>query len=316
MPAPLLAVALALLIALFAVPRLRDLAIRRGVVDAGDPGRAMHRTPVPRIGGVAVALAYFGALFLLWALGVDGSRWLVREPGTTAAIVLGGLAALGVGLWDDFFSLSPGRKLALQSAAAGLGAACGLDVPLLHLPVVGPIETGAFGPVLAMLWLVLVMNALNLVDGLDGLAAVVSLCIMLGLLPMSLQHGFAGAPLLAGALSGALLGFLRHNKHPASIFLGDSGSLFLGYQLAAWSLLAWQKSATGAALLATLLLFAVPLVDTAFAVLRRLYVGRPILQADAGHLHHQLVARGLSQRLVVALLGAAAACSALLAARG
>ena len=317
-----LALAAAFLVA-FAIagsltPRVARWGRRSGALDDGDRPRSVHSIPVPRVGGVAVACAVFGAVLFGVFARPDALRPLTDDPQALIALFGGGIAILALGLWDDFRDLAPGWKLAGQSTVALAVAGLGVRIELLGLPGLDVLATGPWAVPLTVLWLVGIMNAINLLDGLDGLAAGVAVFVVVPLLLVSAVNSQAIGVLVGMALAGALLGFLRHNFHPASVFLGDSGALFIGYVLGVWSVLAWQKSATGLAVLVVVPAFALPLADTAFAVVRRLLDGRSPLEADAGHLHHRLLRVGLSHRESVVLLysvagiGAAGAIAAIL----
>jgi UDP-GlcNAc:undecaprenyl-phosphate/decaprenyl-phosphate GlcNAc-1-phosphate transferase len=296
----------AVLIASLVTPAVRGFCLRVGWLDHGRAGRAMHDTPTPRLGGIALAAAFYGPLVLVGLTQHQAADLLLADGRRVLALVVGGLFALGIGATDDILHLSARRKLVMQIALASVVALLGLRIELLEVPFVGVVQMGLFSVPATVLWLVLVMNAINLIDGLDGLAAGVSLTVVAALLAVSVHNDMAVGVLLGSALAGALAGFLRHNFPPASVFMGDSGSLFLGFALGAWSLVAWQKSATGVAVLSVALIFALPLLDVALAVGRRLGRGQSPLVADADHLHHRLVRQGLSHRRSVLVLYAVA----------
>mgnify|MGYP002629533110 CR=1 FL=1 len=304
----------AVLIASVVTPAVRDFCIRVGWLDHGRSGRAMHDVPTPRLGGLALAAAFYGPLVLVGITDQHAADLLLGDGRRVLALVVGGLVALGIGAVDDVLHLSARRKLVLQVALATVVALLGLRIELIEVPFVGVVQLGLLAVPASVLWLVLVMNAINLIDGLDGLAAGVSLTVVGALLAVSIHNGMAVGVLLGSALAGALAGFLRHNFPPASVFMGDSGSLFLGFALGAWSLVAWQKSATGIAALSVVLIFALPLLDVTLAVTRRLRRGLSPLSADRDHVHHRLVRSGLSHRrsvLLLYLIALMTTCSAL-----
>ena len=303
----LLPFCVALLVSSLVTPRLAALCHRTGLLDEGDSGRAMHESPTPRLGGLAVAAAFFAALTAAGLTGQQAADLLLSDGRRVLALVVGGIAALTLGAIDDVRPLRPTTKLLGQTAIALVAASLGLRIVLVSLPVLGSFQLDLLAVPLTVVWLVLVMNAINLIDGLDGLATGVSLTVVIALLAVSIGNEMGAGVLLGAALAGALLGFLRHNAPPASIFLGDSGSLFLGYALGAWSLFAWQKSATGIAVLSIVATFGLPLLDVAFALSRRLLAGRNLLGPDADHFHHRLARGGLGPRrsaLVLVLLAA------------
>jgi len=312
LPLALLAVFVTALAAASALtPRIARWGRRMGAMDEGGKPRSVHSIPVPRVGGIAVATAVFGGVALGLALAPETLRPFAAQPGVVAAFFGGGAAILGLGLADDFSPLPAPAKLAVQTLVSLVVALLGVRIDLLGVPGMEVVATGAAALPVTVLWLVAIMNAINLLDGLDGLASGTAAVVVVPLLVVSVINGQAIGVLIGVALAGALLGFLRHNFHPASVFLGDSGALFLGFVLAVWSVLAWQKSATGIAVLVLLPAFALPLADTTFAVLRRLRAGRSPLEADAGHIHHRLLGVGLSHRTSVVLLYSVAGLGAL-----
>ncbi len=313
MIAPVLAFVVSALLAVVTTPGVRRWARRRGAPDRGEGDRAMHEGFVPRFGGIAVALAFFLPIVGLWLLDPPTARAFGRAPGVGPAFLVGGLGALALGARDDLRPVGPLAKLLGQVLVAAGVAWLGLRMEILSVPGLGLVELGAWAIPATVLWLVVVMNAVNLIDGLDGLAAGLSLGIVALLFVVSVLNAQPLGVLVGASLAGALLGFLRHNSHPATIFLGDSGSLFVGFVLGAWSLLAWQKSATGVAVLVLVVGFALPLGDTAFAVVRRIAAGRRPWEPDAGHIHHRLVGGGLSHRGAVYSLYAVGVALTLLA---
>jgi len=292
----------ALLVGAATTPLVRRFCVHVGWLDHGDEARSMHDVPTPRLGGVALAAGFYVPLVLLGLSRHPAADLLLGDGRRVLALVIGGLVALGIGAVDDVLGLTARRKLLAQVGLASVVALLGLRIDLVDLPLLGPTATGLLAVPATVLWLVLVMNAMNLIDGLDGLAAGVSLTVVGALLAVSVHNDMAVGVLLGSALAGSLAGFLRHNFPPASVFMGDSGSHFLGFALGAWSIVAWQKSATGIAALSVVLIFALPLLDVALAVGRRVGRGQSPLMADAEHLHHRLVKRGLSHRRSVLVL--------------
>lgn len=313
MTSPLLAFAIAAVLAVAFTPLVRRWALQHPVsrdeqVRVPDEAtetaevrvnEVLGREAVPRFGGLAVAFAFYLPLAVLWLLDPSTTGAFARSPRVATAFLVGGLASLALGARDDVLPIPPLLKLGGQLAISGAVAALGLRMEVLSVPGFGSIELGVWAVPLTVLWLVIVMNAVNLIDGLDGLAAGLSLGIVALLFVVSVLNAQTIGVLVGASLAGALLGFLRHNSFPATIFLGDSGSLFLGFVLGAWSLLAWQKSATGVALAVLIVGFALPLGDTAFAVVRRIAAGKAPWEPDAGHIHHRLVGGGMSHRRAV-----------------
>lgn len=299
-----LAAAAALLCALL-VPLARRLAQATGAVDLPDE-RRVHRQPTPRLGGVAVFLAV-----LVCTLGA--LLFGVLDPAKRPSLLpffAGSLMVAGVGLVDDVRRLRPHIKLLVEIAAATCVVYAG-DCRIFGVtgPGEGVLLLGWLSQPLTILWIVLVTNALNLIDGIDGLAAGSAAISFVTIAVVALGFGYGNVAALSGLLAGACLGFLVFNSHPASIFLGDSGSLFLGFTIGVLSSYAGAKRTTGAITLATLLIVAFPIGDMLLAVQRRYFRGLSpgsvrshfaglgrIFQPDRNHLHHQLLRAGLNQR--------------------
>lgn len=273
----------------------RKAAWRLQVLDRPAP-RKVHERTTPRLGGLALAASFGATLLVFGALGLG------VMPLHAAAVAGGCTAMLALGLVDDVRALPAWLKLAVQTAIAVAVVANGVGFDHVDLPLLPAVHPGVLGAPLAVLWLVGITNALNLVDGLDGLAAGVSLIAATTMLLVGLVEGEAAVILVSASLCGALIGFLRFNFHPASIFLGDGGSLFLGFLLAALALESWQKTTTTAALLGPVLVLGLPVVETVVTVARRVWGGAPVMQADQEHLHHRLLARGLGHRRAVVML--------------
>ena len=288
------------LVALLATPTIRRVANGRGWVDAPDTGavqaRKLHRAPIPRLGGVAIFLAYVVAFAVLAVAPLKGSRLVDFEVvGRLAPAVV--LIFL-VGLVDDLWGLAAWQKLLGQLVAAGAAAAAGVT-----LGSVGgyPVPGWAQLP-LTLGWLVLLTNAINLIDGMDGLATGVSLFAALTMVTSALLAGNVPLAMATVPLAGALLGFLRYNFNPATIFLGDCGSLLIGFLLGCFGLIWSQKSATVLGVTGPLLALAVPLLDVALAIVRRFLRRQSIFGADRGHIHHRLLDRGLTVRQAALVL--------------
>jgi UDP-GlcNAc:undecaprenyl-phosphate GlcNAc-1-phosphate transferase len=287
------------------------LALRIGAVD--QPGlRKVHAVPIPRIGGLAVFLAFAGALGAAAAL--DGG--IRRAIGRDLPQVLGLLGAatfvLGVGLVDDVRGLGARHKLAAEVAAAATLCALGVRIQSLAAEGLFRIEFGWMSCPLTILWIVGITNAVNLIDGLDGLAAGICAIACAAVAVFAVWMRQPVMALLMLALLGGLTGFLVYNFNPAKVFLGDCGSLFLGFLLGAASVLSSTKTATAVALALPLLAMGVPIFDMLLAVLRRALAQRPMFAPDRQHIHHRLAALGLRHRHVVLLLYGATALSAAL----
>ena len=299
--------AAALVVTFVATPLVRRFALRRGLVDRPG-GRKVHETPIPRLGGVAiflgvavaVAAQIYGELQLGWGgtLVSDGSV----EP-RTIAVLIGMTLVFLVGLWDDLSNLTPGMKFAGQLVAAGVVVASGLRIEYIGNPLGGGlIDLGLISIPITLIYIVGFTNVINLIDGLDGLAAGVSAIAATSLLVLAAQGNRLDAAAMAAAVIGACIAFLRYNFNPASIFMGDSGALFLGFTLSVISLMGVMKSTAAIALAVPLLIIGVPIFDTATAIIRRLLHQRPIQEADKGHIHHRLLGRGFNQRQTVLII--------------
>ncbi len=305
----LLGLLLAVGITLVATPWVRRQAFRWGAVDRPN-ARKVHKGVMPRLGGLAVYAGFVTAVLVT-----------IQPTRSLYGLLLGMTLIMLLGALDDIRGLSPRVKLAGQVAAALVLLPLGVQVYFVTNPFNGHIvDLGWLGIPITIFWVVAVTNAVNLIDGLDGLAGGVSCIAALTMAVVGWTQwqvfGAAGQReviMLALMLAAALLGFLRYNFHPAKIFLGDSGSMLLGYTLAVMAIMGLTKSVTAVSVLVPLVILGIPLLDTFFAVLRRYHRHRPIFQPDKEHLHHQLLALGLSHRQAVlviygisALLGASA----------
>jgi len=291
-------------LALVITPPVRWLALRLGAVD--EPGgRRAHRGRVPRLGGLAVLLAGLGGLLLPWAGGVPVFAELIGRGWSLGWFLAGMLVVTALGIFDDCRNVGPLPKLVFETLAAIIALAGGVGFVAISNPFTGgSIEIGPLGGVLSVLWIVGITNAFNLIDGLDGLAAGVALIASATIFVIAGVQTRPDAAVLAAVLAGALLGFLRYNFCPASIFLGDSGSLLLGYVLSVLSIQGQQKGPTVVVLLVPILVLGFPIVETLVTVARRYGRGgsASLFDADREHIHHRLVMRGMAQRRAVLLL--------------
>ena len=286
----------ALAVAYFTTPWVKDMAIKAGALDAPDD-RKVHKKPIPRMGGIAIYLGF--------VLAVLASMHVSRE---IVGLLLGGTVIMMVGIIDDMRQLSAKVKLLGQIAAAMVLVAFHIRIEWLTNPFGEMLYVDQFSVPLTILWVVGLTNTVNLIDGLDGLAAGVSTIASITILLVALQQNFWTVAILTAALAGAALGFLQHNFNPAKIFMGDTGSMFLGYMLAAVSILGTVKSAATIALVVPIMALGLPIMDTAFAILRRYRNGRPIFKPDKGHLHHRLLDLGLTQKQAVLLMYVISGC--------
>jgi UDP-GlcNAc:undecaprenyl-phosphate GlcNAc-1-phosphate transferase len=286
------------LVSILLTPWCRNLFRHWGLVDHPDGSRHRHVQPVPRVGGISILTAYLAAFVVLLVVPLGIGRIGVDSLAPVWVVCRAAGLVFLVGLFDDLFGLKPWQKLSGQTIAA-----CMAYVGGVQMPGVAGLALPAWASVLVtVFWLVGSANAFNLIDGLDGLAAgaafFATITILLGaLLTNNMPLALATVP-----LAGALLGFLRYNFNPASIFLGDSGSLTLGFLLGCYSVLWGQRSTSALEMTAPLMALALPLMDTAIAITRRFLRQQPIFAADAGHIHDRLLARGFSPRRVALVL--------------
>lgn len=293
---------LALAVAATLTPPVRSLARRIGAVDA--PGvRRMHRQTVPRLGGLAIVVAYAAAFaFMTMSNAVSVSP---SSQQRLLAFLVGALIIATTGVLDDLRGLGAKKKLAAQLLAASV--AWGFKVrihPVVEIPYLGLVDLGLlFSYVATVVWIVAITNAINLIDGLDGLAGgVVFFASATNVIVALVSDNLLGAALNA-ILSGAVLGFLFYNFRPAKIFMGDTGSLFLGYVLSAGALLtARQKESTLASLMVPMIALGLPLTDTLLAMARRMIARRSVFSPDREHVHHRLLDLGLTHGRVVLVL--------------
>jgi UDP-GlcNAc:undecaprenyl-phosphate/decaprenyl-phosphate GlcNAc-1-phosphate transferase len=302
----MVAFALSFLAALLFTWLARELALRLGLVDAPVGGRKIHQRPIPRTGGIAVAAAFFLPLLGLTLYNNDISTALLRDVALLKGLLVGAGIILAVGIVDDIKNTPAILKLVGQIAVGLALWWAGIRIEVLTIPFAGVVHLGVLSLPLSVFWVVLVVNALNLIDGMDGLASGVAVLAGGTLFVMSVVEGNVLGALLLAAMVGATLGFMLFNFNPASIFLGDTGSLFLGFILALASTHSSQKSYTLFSIVAAFMALGLPIFDLAMAVVRRGLTGKPLFSADQHHVHHLLLRRGLSQRQSAALLFLAA----------
>lgn len=297
------AFAFALVISLFLNPIFRDLALKKGYVDNPNSVRKLHKIPTPRIGGAAIALAFFAPILSLLLLDNRISEALLADPNKYVGLLVGAAGMTLLGLADDFLDLPAKFKFLAQWLIATFAFACGVQIEVIANPFGDPISLGLMSYPVTMFWVVGICNAVNLLDGLDGLAGGVSMFSVLTLFVLSWWFiPNIIVAMVAISLAGAILGFLKYNFHPATIFMGDSGSLFIGYVLAVTAVMGSAKSPTLIALLVPVLALGLPIFDTLMAMIRRFIGGRPVFGADRGHIHHKLIDLGFSTRQAVSLM--------------
>ncbi|HEV7858409.1 MAG TPA: MraY family glycosyltransferase [Pyrinomonadaceae bacterium] len=295
-------------------PVIRRVCERTGWLDEPQDERRVHERAMPRLGGVAIFIS--GMLAIAALSFVDNLITQSIYPYWSRLIVILAPATLifALGVYDDLKGASAAFKFIFQALAATLFFVLGGRIQTLGIPFIGNVELPLLlSFALTLLWTIGVTNAFNLIDGMDGLAAGSALFASLVILGIALVFGHAMVAVIAIILSGALIGFLRYNFNPASIFLGDSGSLMLGFTLAALSIQGSQKASTAIAVAIPILTVGVPVIDTGFTLIRRFISGMPLLEGDREHIHHMLLERGWSQRRVAFVLYGASALLGLLA---
>lgn len=295
-----LAFGVALVGTLVLTPVARRLALKLGALDIPED-RKVHEKDTPLLGGVAIYASMMIAIGVYLLFGTH------HVSGDLMGIIGGATVALIFGVIDDIRGLSPFAKLFGQILAAGVLVVMGVQIQNIHIPGTAVVSLSPeLSVIVSLVWMVAFMNIINLIDGLDGLAAGIT-CIASGsMFYYAIQTGVSGAyvdaALVSIVMAGGTLGFLRYNFYPASVFMGDSGSMLLGFLLGAVTIQGVLKSIAAAALLIPLVAMAIPILDTGMAVARRLFRGKPITHADKEHIHHRLLNLGHSQRQAVLLL--------------
>jgi UDP-GlcNAc:undecaprenyl-phosphate GlcNAc-1-phosphate transferase len=283
------------LISIVLTPLIKKLAIRFKAIDIPKDERRVHKKPIPLLGGIAIYISFIITLLL--------KEGMVKN--TELGIIIGATIIVIGGVLDDIKELKPSTKLIFQIAAAIVLIISGVKINMLTNPfdaMDGMADISWLRIPFTMFWVVGITNALNLIDGLDGLAAGVALISTATIFVIALIHGRSEAAILTAILGGAIMGFLPYNFNPASIFMGDTGAQLLGFLLAAISMEGTIKSATAFAISVPILALGLPIYDTLFAMIRRKVNGKPISQGDRGHLHHRLLDIGFTQRQVVVIM--------------
>lgn len=304
---------LALLSAFILTRYVRDFANARGWVASPTQERHLHSSPLPRLGGVAIFLSFYVCMGMvaIWALRVPRLHSVLSLK-TLATILVPAALVFLLGVYDDLRGVGPYVKFSVQGIAAAMLYAGGLKI--INIPVLFG-DRGLpwyLGLPATVLWVLAITNAFNLIDGLDGLAAGSALFSTMVAFVVALLGGHALVTVMTIALAGAILGFLRYNFNPATIFLGDSGSLFIGFVLSALALRGAQKAPTIVAVAIPVVSFGLPILETALSIVRRLISGRPVFTADREHIHHKLLQHGMTHRQVVILLYGVSAIFAML----
>jgi UDP-GlcNAc:undecaprenyl-phosphate GlcNAc-1-phosphate transferase len=305
---------IATIASLITTPLIRRLCQRWNLLDVPLGGRRIHRIPVPRLGGIAIFISCLSALSLLAFWDNLLTQTLGGMKSEILTLLIPATLVLLLGAYDDLRGANAVVKFVGLGLIATLFYAMGGRIDALSIPLLGSVHLQPLVSfVVTIVWLVGIANAFNLIDGLDGLASGAALFSSLVILGVSVSQNRPLTIVVALVLCGALAGFLRYNFNPASIFLGDSGSLFTGFLLAALSVLGTQKATTAVAIVVPILAFGVPVVDTAMTMGRRMLSRKPVFEGDNEHIHHMLLARGFSQRRAALVLYGACALFGLVA---
>lgn len=289
----IVAFATAFSISLITTPLAKNISIKVGAIDYPKK-RGLHKEPIPRMGGIAIVLGFFISMIILLPFLQEfrNMQFLGFLIGASIIVILGML--------DDVYNLSAKVKLSVQIVAALVVVYTGTRIDIVMWPFATHIDT--FSVPFTVIWIIGVTNAVNLIDGVDGLAAGVSSICSIFLMILCILTGSHMAVIFTAALAGSCLGFLPRNFNPAEVYMGDTGATFLGYVLAVSSIMGVFKSYTLLAVLVAVLAMALPILDTAFAMIRRALNGKSIMTADRGHLHHRLIDGGYSQKQAVVIL--------------
>jgi len=284
------------------IPTIKSLARRFKLFDRNLSSRKAEGTPIPRLGGIAIVLGFYAPLIgLLFHYNMVAQR-IYEEPHKIWALLAGGLVVFALGLYDDMRGAGARLKFTVQLLVAAAMYTVGFRIDEISVPFAGHLALGSFGLPLTLFWIVGVINAFNLIDGLDGLAGGVGFFAIATTFLLAISRGDILMSLYMASLGGGVLGFLVFNFNPASIFMGDSGSMFLGFVLAVTSLQTSLKSSTTVAILIPIVSLGLPILDTLLAMTRRFVAGRSMFRADREHIHHKLLALGFTQRRAVGLL--------------
>ena len=289
-------------------PGCKRLAVRIGLVDTPDI-RKQHAQQTPYLGGVAVMLGFLTGISVMALLSTNGGLPAAAGLSTELVAMLCGCAAMFcLGLRDDVRPLQAWRKLIAQTLVAAAMWAAGICIDTVPITETVTLELGLWSLPVTILWIVGATNAVNMIDGLDGLAAGVGAISAAAISLLAFQSSEHATGYVMAILTASLVGFLRYNRHPASIFLGDSGSLLIGFLLATCAITASGASPNMPAVVAPYVVMALPILDMTFAVLRRTIERRGMFSPDHNHIHHRLLTRGSSHRRVVHLLWIQCAC--------
>ncbi len=290
MNAYIIALLLTFIVSLIITPFIKRLANKLGAYDRPN-NRKVHKNIIPSLGGLSIFLAT-----------VVGYLYLAPKLEYVPYIFIGGFIIIAIGFFDDLYNLSPAIKFSGQIIAALIVVQSGLNIEFLNLPFDGQIDLGFFSYIFTVFWIVAITNTINLIDGLDGLAAGVSTIALFSIMVVALINNQLIIVGLCIILIGSTLGFLVYNFYPATIFMGDTGSLFLGYCISIISIMGLLKSVTLFSFIIPVIILAVPIFDTFFAIVRRVLNKQKISAPDKSHLHHCILAMGVDHRTSVIII--------------
>lgn len=288
---------LAMFLSFASTPIAKNFAYKIGAIDVPKDQRRMHKQPIPRLGGLAIFTGFYISVL------VFGHLYMTKE---IRGMLIGSIIIIGLGMFDDVLALKPYQKFGFQLLAAAIPVYCGVRITSLPSIFGGAsayIQLNTVAQyIVTIIWLLGLLNAVNLIDGLDGLAVGVSSIATFSLFFIAILTGEMQVALITAALAGGCLGFLPYNFNPAKIFMGDTGSTFLGFMLSVVCIQGLFKGYVLISFIIPFLILGLPIFDTAFAIVRRIWNKKPIMAPDRGHLHHKLMDMGFSQKQTVAIL--------------
>jgi len=303
----LIAFILATVLSALLTPIIRRIAPKTGAIDLPS-GRRVHKRTIPRMGGIAIIFAFFAPLIALIFYDNSISKVVKENLWLLVGLVAGGAIVAVLGALDDMRGVGAKVKFAVQTISAVIAFYCGFRIESIDLPILPPMQMGVFALPVTVIWIVGIINAMNLVDGLDGLAAGIAIFANVVNFVISLISGNILVALISVSLAGAVLGFLFYNFNPATIFMGDVGSMFIGFILGSTALIgSASKASTAVSIAVPILALGLPIMDTLLAIVRRFLERRSIFAPDREHIHHKLLSIGLTQRRAVLVLYAVTA---------
>ncbi len=295
----LITLMLSFIIADLFTPILSKISFLFKAIDKGDRNRKIHTIPTPTLGGISIFAAFYIPLIGLLIYENKISQLFTSDYNLVLGLFIGGTIIFILGILDDLKEIKPLYKLLIQILAATIVYYFGFKIVRLSIPFYHSlVELGFFSYLITIFWIVGITNAINLIDGSDGLAAGISIFVVLNLLITSILNNSTLLILFSLALLGGLIGFLRYNFPPAEIFMGDTGSQFVGFTISILAISGAKKGATTVALLSPIIVLGIPIIDTFLAIARRFIKGVSIFKADSDHIHHRLIKKGFSRKKI------------------